>query len=260
MPLAPETLRKVLDIVKEDDEYVRAKDVARLFAILATSVREIGAAGDKKLSTAIEKALSKAGESVQSLEKRLSASLSESSKATKSEIVAAISQSETRMDKKTAASVQNVLTDLDALWELVRSLPSFDDIKFPAIEPDSPETVRDKLASLEGDDRLDVSAIKGLDDLSKRLAARSGTIITQQRGAVQHYDISSQLNGVKTTFALPAFSRVVLVQSTSFPTAFRPTVDFTTDASAMTLTFTSQIDPATTLAEGQSIIILYVEN
>lgn len=76
-------------------------------------------------------------------------------------------------------------------------------------------------------------------------------------GHVQYYDLSASLDGSTRTFALPAFARVLSVQSSSFPNAFRPSTDYTTDASAMTITFTSEIDAATTLAAGQTIIILY---
>ena len=131
--------------------------------------------------------------------------------------------------------------------------------------PDTPQQVRDKLEVLNGNERLSIAAINNLreelDDLKKRLGRAGGTVFVggSTRGAVKLYDISSQLNGILKTFPLPTFWRVSDVSSSSFPHAFRPTVDYTTDASAMTITFTSQIDAATTLATGQTVLIEYAE-
>lgn len=78
-------------------------------------------------------------------------------------------------------------------------------------------------------------------------------------GIVKVYDLSAQLDGVTKTFALPAFWRVLTADLSSFPNALRPTVDFTTDGAAMTITFTSAIDAASSLATGQTCIITYAE-
>jgi hypothetical protein len=78
-------------------------------------------------------------------------------------------------------------------------------------------------------------------------------------GIVKIHDLSSQLNGVLKTFALPAFWRVLTADLSSFPNVLRPTVDFTTDGAAMTITFTSQIDASSSLSTGQTCIITYAE-
>lgn len=127
--------------------------------------------------------------------------------------------------------------------------------------PDMAEDIRNKLELLEGDERLDASAIKGLDELVKQAVPKQngGTNFVISRGAVKIYDLSDQLDGSTTTFPLPAFWRVLTVDLSSTPNALRPTTDFTTDGAAMTITFTSQIDPATSLAAGQTCIITYAE-
>jgi len=71
------------------------------------------------------------------------------------------------------------------------------------------------------------------------------------------HDLSSDLDGVTKTFSIPSNSSVLMVVSSSFPTIFRPTIDYTRTGSS--ITFTSEITAATTLASGQSIIILYVQ-
>lgn len=78
-------------------------------------------------------------------------------------------------------------------------------------------------------------------------------------GTVKVYDLSSQLDGSTTTFALPAFWRVLTVDLSSTPRALRPDVDFTVDGTAMTITFTSQIRVASSLSAGQTCIVTYAE-
>ena len=125
--------------------------------------------------------------------------------------------------------------------------------------PDSPAKIKEKLESLEGDNRLDASAIKGLDDMIKKGRPMGVAYAAGTRGTVKIYDLSSLLDGTTKTFSLPAFVRVLTVDVSSFPNAMRPTVDFTTDGAAMTITFTSQIDAPTTLAAGQTCIVTYAE-
>lgn len=128
--------------------------------------------------------------------------------------------------------------------------------------PDMAEDIRNKLELLVGDERLDASAIKGLEQLIKKLTPKRpegvGAIIS--RGTVKVHDLSDDLDGSTKTFSLPAFWRIITVQSSSFPNAFRPDVDYTSDASAFTITFTNEIDAASTLAAGQTILVQYAEN
>ena len=124
--------------------------------------------------------------------------------------------------------------------------------------PDTPAKIRDKLESLKGEDRLDTSAIKGLEKRLKKLET-SQSFSTGGSGGnvVRAYDLSASLDGVLKTFALPAFWRVISVHLSSFPNILRPTVDYTTDNSAFTITFTSEINAGTGLASGQTCIITY---
>jgi len=75
---------------------------------------------------------------------------------------------------------------------------------------------------------------------------------------VKSYDLSESLNGSVRTFSLPAFWRIVSVHLSSFPNILRPTIDYTFDASASTITFTSEV-PDNSLAAGQTAIIVYSE-
>lgn len=129
---------------------------------------------------------------------------------------------------------------------------------------ESPQEIRDKLELLQGEERLDVSAIRGLEEKIEKVRGENKTTLVPIGGPsagkiVKYHDLSASLNGSTTTFALPAFYRVVSVHSSSFPFILRPTTDYTVDGSTMQITFTSEIDPATTLASGQSLIIVYAE-
>lgn len=141
-----------------------------------------------------------------------------------------------------------------------------DAIELPdPIEPDMAEDIRNKLELLEGEDRLDASAIKNLPDYDKRLKELEGRPIASGWSAasggriVKYYDLSPQLNGSKTSFTLPAFWRVVNVQSSSQPTPMRENIDYIIDGTAMTISFTNTVDPPTTLAQPQTLLIIYAE-
>lgn len=125
--------------------------------------------------------------------------------------------------------------------------------------PDTPEQIREKLASLEGEDRLDKSAIKGLEELQKEVTSLSkrpmGGGITG-RDLFKDYDLSGQLDGVTKTFNIPAVWNIISVSLSSFPHALRKTVDFT--YTQTTITFTSQIDAATSLATGQTCVLTII--
>ena len=131
--------------------------------------------------------------------------------------------------------------------------------------PDNGEMIVSKLESLEDKDKLKISAIKNLEEELEKLKKQKDWQVIYSGGGggggriVKSYDISSELNGSTKTFSLPAFWRVISVNSSSFPNAFRETTDYTTDAAAMTITFTSEIDAPTTLATGQTIIVIYAE-
>lgn len=133
-------------------------------------------------------------------------------------------------------------------------------IKIPEIKDvvlDNGEQIVEKINALptnQDEYKIDASHIKGLTKGSD-----GKTVFTAIRGPeTKIYDLSSQLDGVTKTFALPAFRLVFDIRSSSFPYAFRPTVDYTTDATTMQITFTDQIDAASTLAAGQTLYVLYL--
>lgn len=129
--------------------------------------------------------------------------------------------------------------------------------------PDTADDIRNKLELLPEGEKLKIESIenlrKELDDLKTLASKKGGATIAYSRGAVKLYDLSSKLDGVTKTFSLPTFWRVIDIKSSSFPNAFRPTTDYTVDGSLMTITFTSQVDAASTLATGQTLLVEYAE-
>ena len=132
--------------------------------------------------------------------------------------------------------------------------------------PDTSEDIRNKLELLEDDERLKIDAIKDLrEELDELKRLRGGKMMgvpysaATGGGIVKAHDLSANLDGTTKTFNLPAFWRVISVHLSSFPNILRPTIYFTTDASLMQLTFTDEIDAPTSLAAGQSALIVYAE-
>lgn len=130
--------------------------------------------------------------------------------------------------------------------------------------PDTASTIAQKLNTLE--EVVDLDVVKGLKKIIgdfqnkiKVLTDRpiNGGAVTG-KGHIKTYDLSDKLDGVTTTFNLPANWTIISVVSSSFPSAFRPIIDYTFTPTS--LTFTSQINPASTLAIGQTLIVIYEES
>lgn len=119
----------------------------------------------------------------------------------------------------------------------------------PENKEETPEELKAKLVKLPIKERwFDWRHIKNAPvDLSKkRLGRGTGSPVNLE-------DISSQCNGVLKTFTVPAHARALGLWSTQFPLVYRPTTDFTT--SGTTLTLTAAVGAPDT---GQTLIFLYV--
>ncbi len=126
--------------------------------------------------------------------------------------------------------------------------------------PDKPKEIASKLNTLE--DKVEPKVIKGLKERFDALKLEIGQVRKRTGGSgggssVRAQDLSGSLDGATKTFTIPRTTRVVSVHSSSFPNSFRETVDFTWTKTS--ITFTSEIDAATTLAAGQTITVIYVE-
>ena len=128
--------------------------------------------------------------------------------------------------------------------------------------PQFGEVFRDGLELLKDGKRLEMSAIKGLEDELEAIravksASSGGGHSIVGRDIISKIDISDQLNGVTKTFNLQAIYSVVSVSLSSYPYGtLRPDIDYTfTDTS---ITFTSTIVADAQLATGQQCIIIAV--
>lgn len=167
-------------------------------------------------------------------------------------------------------STQELVNEVTKIIEssIIKELPKVPSIE--DIENDLPKLgtkIRDALELLRDEERLDVSAIKGLEDLIKKVeklseAKQTTRFVGGGGGVGKHntfyYDLSPYLDGVTKTFSIPSSWKVLAVHSGgSTPSTFRPTVDFTWTPTSVT--FTSEIEASTTLSAGQTIMVVCLE-
>lgn len=105
---------------------------------------------------------------------------------------------------------------------------------------------------------------KSAKTLEKRLVALQDSVMRNYGGhggksvasAPKLYSLSSQLNGSKKSFTIPANIVITGVFGSSAPFVFEPT-DYT-GSGTTTITFGSGVDAPSALATGQTIIVQYV--
>ena len=109
--------------------------------------------------------------------------------------------------------------------------------------PDTPDEIRDKLETLEGENRLDRKAIKGLQELEKKLDERiSGVANSRVQTPAKAYrvhvaDLSSQCDGSNKTFTVGgSHFGIIGVYGTQFPLIYRPIIDYTETSRGFVLT------------------------
>lgn len=184
-----------------------------------------------------------------------------------------ISNIEKKEEKEISRLQDHITNAINTLKASIPSMPDLSNIeakineveaKIPVIKDtilDTPEQIRDKIESLKGNERVDKSAIKGLEeeiaDLRKELATRLSGLGGGSRRVFQPYvdDFSSETDGVTKTFYLsrePLKTNTILVWGSDFPIILRPTTDFT--VSGKTLTLTAAV-PAP--SQGATLLIQY---
>jgi len=117
-------------------------------------------------------------------------------------------------------------------------------------------TIARALETLRGTDRLDYKALKNRP--TKEDAPRG--IIRGGAGGNNSFseDISSQFDGITTTFTVPQYSRILAFILTGWPPngVLRPTVDFTTPTNTTVALVTAQV---TAPESGTSGLIIYAQ-
>ena len=123
--------------------------------------------------------------------------------------------------------------------------------------PDMAEDVRNKLELLEGNERLDRKAIKGLDELEKSVKETTSRRVQTPAKAYRIYtkDASSQCDGVATAFSVGgSHFGIVGVFSTQFPLIFRPVIDFSETSTGILLS-----SAVSAPESGQTLVIQFLK-
>lgn len=129
---------------------------------------------------------------------------------------------------------------------------------------ESAEQIVEKINSLPTDEenenkKIDISHIKGFKDFEKDinyLKTRPTPGGIAGRDLFQDVDLSSQLDGATKTFNIAAVWNIISVHLSSFPHALRKGTDFTYTPTS--ITFTSEIDAALSLASGQTCVLTVI--
>ncbi len=109
------------------------------------------------------------------------------------------------------------------------------------------------LETLQGRERLDYHALKNLPVIPK--GEKEGRTLHRGGGGglnTYTYDLSASTDGSTRSFTVPTHTRAILLICSDFPTAYRPTTDFTT--SGVTLTINAAV-PAP--SSGATLLFLY---
>ena len=187
-------------------------------------------------------------EAVELLEK----TYSRLSEKVRDDYISSLSDFKKEFSKFVNTQIEKITESVDKKMKMVRDGKDADEtqiiknvisqIKLPEqkeIILDNAGQIRDKLEILKGEDRLDKSAIRGLDDLLK-----SGYMIEKpifsfggRRGSVlRAVDLSSQCDGIIKAFTLPIDVRKVFgLFGTQFPVQFAPTGDWSVSGRTLTL-------------------------
>lgn len=123
-------------------------------------------------------------------------------------------------------------------------------------EPFDPSKIEEALTDIFdeiNDLKEDIEELKNRKPASSRGRGFFGLGV---RELIQEIDLSPQLNGVTKTFNIPAIYKIITVDLSSFPNALRKNIDYT--YTGTTITFTDEIDAASSLAVGQTCILTVI--
>ena len=120
---------------------------------------------------------------------------------------------------------------------------------------DKPLEIADKLNTTE--ESVNQSVIKGLTNFLKNIQRsikeKSGGINRGGGDIMYVEDLTSQCNGVLKTFTVPKHRKAISLLGTQFPIIYRPTIDWTTSGTILTLT--SEVGAPET---SQTLVFTYI--
>lgn len=247
-----ERLKKLFTYISKD--FIKKDEAVRLFSKVLAAVKKTREDLNGKITSSesrVEKKLGRLNELLEVVDREMG------------EVVELTKDYAKNEDEKV---LNRLLLEIDALASKIPDLTPFHESfarivdKIP--EPETPESIREKLETLEEGERLPIDVIEDLreelDELKKRPVSRGGGGggVVGGRELVKSYDLSPLLDGVTKSFNLPANWTILSVSGTSFPYTYRRLVDYT--FTTQSITFTSEITADTSLASGQTIEIIYV--
>ncbi len=161
-------------------------------------------------------------------------------------------------DGKDAPQLDEILNNIPKPKDGYTPLKNIDYFDGKDGSPDEPKQIRDKLETLEDEDRLDITAIKGIEERIKKIPeTTSRPIFGPGKTRVIPLDLSASLNGVTKTFFVGTHFGIIGVWGSSSPFPFRPTVDYT--EVGRDIVFSADIDATVSLAAGQTLMLQYLK-
>ena len=254
-----EVLATIQSHLASERDRIDKKEVAKAFNLLIEAITEVRAYCENLFNEGVSK------------QKQTSKTLEEQNKALDG-LTKELKETEKGLKNNLNSTEAELAKKINEVVQMVKTLPQFNpkpleekikdvEDKIPTIPKEiTPGEIRDKLEKLKGDDRLDKSAIRGLEDIIKEINDRISSIPrgsggTGRTGGAYTYKLNALLDGSTKSFTIPKMREVTAVMGSSFPHTFASTDDYT--VSGNVLTFTSAIDATTTLAAGQTIIVFY---
>lgn len=136
--------------------------------------------------------------------------------------------------------------DFSPVWEKINNLKllTLDDVEKAL--PQFGAASRDGLELLQGDERLDKKAIRGLDEEFKRIEGKIPTIMGGNGGSgrgVMFYDLSSQTTGSLKIFTVPKGKNAIILGQ-DFPSVLMEGNGFTLNATRTQATLTTANAPS----------------
>jgi len=277
-----EKLNKLLEVLEAINSGSPSyEEVAKSIATIIQTVKEINTTLEQKLIDRIDNKLNTAGEKLKEQEGEFSEIIKEAKEESESTLssfrkrtlekinsVFTKSQVNQKLSEvlKSAIKVSNEIqkefnekiTEIDKQLSKEEITEIVEEVFSTKKIDETPEDLRDKLENLNGDERLELSAIKGLKEaLDKASGANKVSGLFGTRRIFQPYldRFTADTDGATKIFYLkrePLRTDNIEVSGTDFPIILDPTVDFTVEGRKLTLT-----DAVPAPSSGATLIIKY---
>lgn len=149
-----------------------------------------------------------------------------------------------KVDDKLLTVVDGIDADEDRVVQLTTDAVLAKIPPAKELEPETPESIRDSLEALEGEERLDKSAIKGLDEELKRIDKKPKTAVGNGRSNNSTKFYSLTPDSSTKIFSVPKSVASIVLMS-DFPHILFENSGFTINATRTQITLTVDNAPTT---------------